>query len=58
MKKYFNIEVYENESKKLKSFLINNNIKFESSDTGNLIHFEMLLDKDECCKVNNFIENM
>ena len=58
MKKYFNIEVYENESKKLKKFLINNNIKFESSDTGNLIHFEMLLDKYEYCKVNNFIESM
>lgn len=58
MKKYFNIEIYENESKKLKEFLINNNIKFESSDTGNLIHFEMLLDNNEYNKVKSFIENI
>lgn len=56
MEKYYNIELSKIESGILKEFLIKNNIKFEISNSDNMVHFEILLNKENYNKVNKFLK--
>lgn len=55
--RYYNIELLQIASEKLKTLLYNLQIKFETSSAGEYCHFEILLDplSDEFIKVSNFI---
>ena len=56
--KYYNIELNKNEAYKLRTFLIQNGIKFETSSCYNLVHFEILLDKEMFDVLEDFIFQM
>ena len=58
--RYYNIELLQIASKKLKSFLYDLQVNFETSSSGEYCHFEILLDplSDEFIKVSNFIEEV
>ena len=58
--RYYNIELLQIVSEKLKSFLYGLQINFETSSAGEYCHFEILLDplSDKFIKVSNFIEEM
>ena len=60
MKKWFNVELNERDAVKMKEFLIERGIKFETSGYFELVHFEILLEKgsDEYNAVNNKLENL
>lgn len=55
MKLYKNVELPKSDSNKLKEFLKNNKIKFETSGVDNLVHFEILVNKLEEKKINEFL---
>lgn len=57
MKLYKNVELSKDDSNKLRAFLVENKIKFETSGVGDLVHFEVLVDSIEENKVNNFLDN-
>ena len=56
MKLYKNVELSKGEAEELKVFLKNNKIKFETSGAENLVHFEILVNKFEEKKINDFID--
>lgn len=58
MKLYKNVELSKSDSNKLKEFLKNNKIKFETSGADNLVHFEILVNKFEEIKINEFLETL
>lgn len=55
MKVYKNVELSKGEAEELKVFLKNNKIKFETSGAGDLVHFEVLVNKLEEKKINEFL---
>lgn len=55
MKLYKNVELSKSDAEQLKVFLKNNKIKFEASGAENLIHFEILVNKFEEIKINEFL---
>lgn len=56
MKLYKNVELSKSDAEQLKVFLKNNKIKFETSGAENLVHFEILINKFEEKKINEFLE--
>lgn len=58
MKVYKNVDLSKDDSNKLKEFLKNNKIKFETSGFGHLVHFEVLVNSIEENKVNNFLDTL
>lgn len=58
MKLYKNVELSKSDAEQLKVFLKNNKIKFEASGAENLIHFEILVNKLEENKINDFIDTL
>lgn len=58
MKLYKYVELSKDDSNKLKEFLKNNKIKFETSGVGDLVHFEVLVNSIEEEKVNNFLDTL
>ena len=60
MKKWFNVELNERDSVKMKEFLAEKGIKFETSGCFELVHFEILLEKDseEYKAVNTKLERL
>lgn len=56
--KYYNIELIKKDAEILKEYLHTNKIYFESSGCGNLIHFEIKLNKVQLEKANNFINTL
>lgn len=58
MKLYKNVELPKSDSDKLKEFLNNNKIKYETSEAYNLIHFEILVNQFEEKSINEFLENI
>lgn len=56
--KYYNTELNKNEAYKLRTFLIQNGIKFETSSCYNLVHFQILLDEKMFDDVEDFIFKM
>lgn len=58
MKLYKNVELSKDDSNKLREFLIDNKIKFETSGVGDLVHFEILVNSLEEKKINNFLDTL
>lgn len=60
MKKWFNVELNERDAVKMKVFLTERGIKFETSGCFELVHFEILLEKDsrEYKAVNTKLERL
>lgn len=58
MKLYKNVELTKDDSSKLREFLIDNKIKFETSGVGDLVHFEILVNSLEEKKINNFLDTL
>lgn len=58
MKLYKNVELSKDDSSKLREFLIDNKIKFETSGADNLVHFEILVNSIEERKINNFLDTL
>lgn len=58
MKLYKNVELSKDDSSKLREFLIDNKIKFETSGVGDLVHFEILVNSMEEKKINNFLDTL
>lgn len=58
MKLYKNVELSKDDSSKLREFLIDNKIKFETSGADNLVHFEILVNSLEEKKINNFLDTL
>lgn len=57
-KKWLNVEVTEDEYRKLKKFLVGHNIKHEASGAYNMIHVEVYVDEYERQKVNDFLSTL
>lgn len=57
-KKYRNTEVTVAEAEALRIFLKENDIEYEPSQVGDLIHFEILCDNDEMFAINDFIDTL
>lgn len=55
-KKYYSIELNHVDSFKLKWFLSEHHIKYESSECYNLIHFEICCDKHEKDMLDSYLE--
>ena len=64
MRKYYNIELAYNTREMIdrvndfRAWLYDNNIKHETSSTGDFVHFEILLSKEEIEEVNNALDNI
>ena len=58
MKKWYNVELNTNEAHKLRLFLIDNSINYETSGAYNLIRFEIELNCEKYQLVNNFLKEM
>ena len=58
MKLYKNVELSKDDSNKLRAFLVENKIKFETSGAGDLVHFEVLVNSIEEKKINNFLDTL
>lgn len=58
MKLYKNVELSKDDSNKLRAFLVENKIKFETSGVGDLVHFEILVNTIEEKKINNFLDTL
>lgn len=58
MKLYKNVELSKSDAEQLKIFLKNNKIKFEASGAENLVHFEILVNKFEEKKINEFLDTL
>lgn len=58
MKLYKNVELNKNDADKLRVFLKDNKIKFETSGVGKMVHFECLVNQFEEKKVNEFLETL
>lgn len=57
-KKYRSTEVNVVEAEALRIFLKENEIEYEPSQCGELIHFEILCDDDEVQAINDFIDTL
>ena len=57
-KRWLNTEVTKDEYKKLKKFLVDNNIKHEASGAYNMIHVEVYVDEYEKKKVDDFLDTL
>ena len=58
MKKWYNVELNEEDAIKLHIFLTDNSINHELSRAYNLVHVEIELDDDEYIEVEKFLEQM
>ena len=56
MRKWYNVELNEEDAIKLHIFLIDNSISHELSRAYNLVHMEIELDDDEYIEVEKFLE--
>lgn len=57
-KKYRSTEVTVNEAEALRIFLKENEIEYEPSQCGDLIHFELLVTDEETEMINDFIDTL
>ena len=58
MRKWYSVELNEEDAVKLHLFLIDNSINHELSRAYNLVHVEIELDDDEYREVEKFLEEM
>ena len=58
-RKWYNFEtMWDNVALSLREFLLDNNIKFETSGCFGGVHFEVLCNPAEVQKVNNFLDSL
>lgn len=58
MKKWYNVELENTSARYLRTYLIENSIKYETSSAYNLIHFEIELDSKQAEQVDNYLEQI
>lgn len=58
MKRWLNTELQDDEARRFKGFLRDYGIKYETSQAGNLVHFECLMDVAEEASANGFLDGM
>ena len=58
MKKYYHVELNQQEAELFKVFLKENNIYFEPSNCYNLVHFAVKCNLEEVKKVNDFLDTL
>lgn len=58
MKKWLNTELNKNEWEKARVFLKENNIKYEASGCGSMVHIEVLVDSKEASEINSFLDTL
>ena len=58
MRKWYNVELNEEDAIKLHMFLIDNSINHELSRAYNLVHVEIELDDGEYIEVEKFLKEM
>lgn len=57
-RKWLNVELSQADANELKDFLNDNDIKFESSECYDKIHFEVLVNEYEKEAVNDFLNEL
>lgn len=55
---WYNVEVLRSEAGKLKRFLNSYGVRFEASEAGNMIHFEVLCDISKVSRINVFLDSL
>lgn len=58
MKRWLSCELSRNEWEKVRTFVLLNDIKYEASGVGMLIHAEMYVNEVETRMVNDFIDTL
>lgn len=58
MKRWLSCELSHDELEKVRTFVQKNDIKYEASGVGMLIHAEMYVDTTETRLVNDFIDTL
>lgn len=58
MRNWYNVELAKDSAGKFKEFLRDYHIKFESSECGNLIHFEVFCNRLEMETANKFLDGL
>ena len=58
MKRWLSCELSHDEWEKVRTFVLLNNIKYEASCVGALVHAEMYVDATEKRMVNDFIDTI
>jgi vacuolar-type H+-ATPase subunit I/STV1 len=58
MKKWYNVELNERDALEFRKYLLDNNIKFETSGCFELVHFEVWLAEEEVEKVDKVIDRI
>lgn len=58
MRKWLNCELSKMEWEKARVFLKNNNIRYEASGCGSLVHIEVFVNSGEIQAVNNFLDTL
>lgn len=55
-KNWYGVDLFRRHSGALKTYLRENDIYFEPSEMGPLIHFECRMTEEECEQVNKFLD--
>lgn len=55
---WYNIEVLRSEAGKLKQFLNSYGVKYEASEAGEMIHFEVFCDLAKVARINVFLDSL
>ena len=55
-RKWLNVELYPSEAEEFRGFLKEFGIKYESSQAGNMVHFECLVDEIDEYFANRFLK--
>lgn len=58
MKRWLSCELSHDEWEKVRKFVLLNDIKYEASGVGALVHAEMYVDATETRMVNDFIDTL
>lgn len=58
MKRWLSCELSHDKWEKVRTFVLLNNIKYEASGVGALVHAEMYVDATETRTVNDFIDTL
>lgn len=58
MKKWYSVQLNSEEAKTVRWFLKKNNIKFETSGCGSLVHFEIYCTEEDAKIIDEYIDNI
>lgn len=57
-RRWLNIELPRETAKRFRGFLRDIHVNFETSEAGNLIHFEVLVTRTEEREINKFLDTL